>query len=62
MASRTKNKLEKEVISRNGFTKMRVTCNLSMPCFRCEKKSREFYWKPIPGKITEIYCVDCYHD
>lgn len=57
-----KRKKEIEQKTEDGFTKMHVTLNLSMPCWKCKKKPSEFYWKSIPSKLTEIYCIGCFHD
>lgn len=43
----------------DGFTKMRVTVNLSMPCKACGNKPNEFLWKPRRGELTEVYCIGC---
>ena len=43
----------------DGFVKMRVTVNLSLPCRRCKKNPREFFWKFVPGEQTIVYCLGC---
>jgi hypothetical protein len=48
-----------EPMTPDGFTKMRVTLNLSMPCVACGEKPSEFYWKPVRGEKTIVFCIGC---
>ncbi len=59
MTPRKQTKKEIEHKTEDGFDRMKVTLNLSMPCWTCKKKPNEFYWKPKPGTLTEIYCIGC---
>lgn len=48
-----------EIVTSDGFTKMKVTMNLSMPCGSCGDKPKEFYWKPVRGEKTIVFCIGC---
>lgn len=43
----------------DGFEMLKVTANLSMPCWKCNKLPKEFYWKSHGIKKSEVYCVEC---
>ena len=59
MPVKTPRRKSVEEITSDGFTKMRVTLNLSMPCVACGEKPSEFYWKPVRGEKTIVFCVGC---
>jgi hypothetical protein len=43
----------------DGFERVRLTVNLSLPCWHCSAYPREFLWKGHRGKKTEVYCLPC---
>ncbi len=59
MPVKTPRNKEVEAMTHDGFTKMRVTMNLSMPCSSCNEKPKEFYWKPVRGEKTIVFCIGC---
>lgn len=46
---------------RGLFTRMDLIMNLSLPCWKCRKSPKSFWWKPTNSR-TEVYCLDCLDD
>ena len=59
MPAKTPRKKEIEIITEDGFTGMELSTNLSLPCCACKKYPRRFFWKPVPGARTIVYCEGC---
>ena len=52
-------KKDADVTTPDGFNRLKVTMNLSMPCRACGEKPKEFYYKSVPGEKTIVFCVGC---
>jgi hypothetical protein len=59
MPLKTTRKTESVETTKDGFTKMRLSVNLSLECGFCSAKPREFFWRSIKGKQTEVFCLSC---
>ena len=61
MPAKTPRKKESEKSTADGFTRMELSTNLSLPCRACKKYPRRFFWKSVPGQRTIVYCEGCPH-